>query len=136
MFSLSKSVVVLGLSVLLALEGIQEEERQSSVCVLLEGRTFPVGRKNFSCWKGKYFSVGWKNFSCRMENFFLKFDQKVLNFRKFEWFTDGQLENFFLSDGKFFLVVGKFFSVGMKFFSSCRENIFLSEGRTRNARRI
>ena len=86
MFSLSKSVVVLGLSVLLALEGIQEEERQSSVCVLSEGKFFPVVGK-----------------------IFLKFDQKVLNFRKFEWFTDGQLENFFLSSGKFFLVVGKNF---------------------------
>ena len=44
-----ETVVVLQLSVLLALEGIQEEERQSSVCVLSEGKIFPVGRKIFSC---------------------------------------------------------------------------------------
>ena len=109
-----ETVVVLQLSVLLALEGIQEEERQSFVCVLSDGKYFPVGRKNFSC---------------RKEKFFLKFDQKVLNFRKFEWFTDGQLEEFFLSEGKIFPFV-------RKIFSSCRENIFLSDGRTRNARRI
>ena len=43
-----ETVVVLQLSVLLALEGIQEEERRTFVCVLSEGKTFPVGRKNFS----------------------------------------------------------------------------------------
>ena len=65
----------------------------------LSGKTFPVGRKNFFCWK---------------EKLFLKFDQKVLNFRKFEWFTDGQLEEFFLSSGNFFPVVGKIFSCRME----------------------
>ena len=54
---------VQGLSVLLALEGIQEEERQSSVCVLSEGRTFSVGRKNFSCRKEKLFLSEGKTFS-------------------------------------------------------------------------
>ena len=62
MFSLSKSVVVLGLSVLLALEGIQEEGRETFVCVLLEGKTFPVVGKNFSCRKEKFFLLEGKTF--------------------------------------------------------------------------
>ena len=110
MFSLSKSVVVLGLSVLLALEGIQEEERQSSVCVLSDGRVLPVGRKDSEC---------------RKEKLFLSFDQKVLNFRKFEWFTDEQQEIFFQLSGNFFPVVGKNLE--------CRkEELGMSEGRTWN----
>ncbi|KAI5523653.1 hypothetical protein TVAGG3_0596780, partial [Trichomonas vaginalis G3] len=36
----------------------------------------------------------------------------------------------------FFQLEGNFFPVGRKFFSSCREIFFLSDGRTRNARRI
>ena len=76
------------------------------VCVLSEGKFFPVVGKFFSCWK---------------EKFFLSFDQKVLNFRKFEWFTDGQLENFFLSDGKIF-------PVGKKFFSCRKEGLGMPEG--------
>ena len=91
-------------------------------------RLCPVGRKNFSCRmeelflsERKIFPVGRKNFSCWKEKLFLKVGQKVLNFRKFEWFTDGQLEKFFLSDGKIF-------PVGWKS-SSCRmEGLGMPEG--------
>ena len=98
-------------------------------------RLCPVGRKDFSCWKeglflseGKIFPVGRKIFSCRKEKLFLKFDQKVLNFRKFEWFTDEQQEIFFQLSGNFFPVVGKFFS-------SWKEELGMSEGRTWNVGR-
>ena len=164
--------MVLGLSVLLALEWTRLVVRRTFVCVLSDGRTFPVGRKNFSCRKEelflsegrtfpvgkknfscrkeklflserKIFPVGKKNFSCRKEKFFLKVGQKVLNFRKFEWFTDGQLEKFFLSEGKFFpvgrkifscwkeklfLLEGNFFPVGRKFFSCRKEGLGMPEG--------
>ena len=80
-------------------------------------RLCPVGRKDFSCWKEglfllerNFFPSGRKDFSCWKEKLFLKVGQKVLNFRKFEWFTDGQLEEFFLSEGKNFPFVGKIFS--------------------------
>ena len=43
-----ETVMVLQLSVLLALESIQEEERQSSVCVLSEGKTFSEVRPKSS----------------------------------------------------------------------------------------
>ena len=110
--------------------------RRTFVCVLSEGKTFPVGRKNFSCRKeglfqlsGNFFPVVGKFFSCLKEKFFLSFDQKVLNFRKFEWFTDGQQENFFQLEGRTF-------PVGRKNLECRKEGLGMSDGRTRNARRI
>ena len=95
-------------------------------------RLCPVGRKNFSCWKeelfqlsGNFFPVVGKFFSCLKEKFFLSFDQKVLNFRKFEWFTDEQQEIFFQLSGNFFLV-------GRKDSECWKEGLGMSDGRTRN----
>ena len=94
-----------------------------------------VGHSFVSCRKEEFFQlsrnffpVGRKNFFCRKEKLFLKVGQKVLNFRKFEWFTDGQQK-------KFFLLSRNFFPVGRKNFFCRKEGLGMSEGRTRNVGR-
>ena len=65
-----ETVVVLQLSVLLVWEWTGLVGRRTFVCVLSEGRTFPVGRKNFSCRKEKLFLSEGRTFPVGRKNFF------------------------------------------------------------------
>ena len=58
-----ETVVVLQLSVLLVWEWTRLVVRRMEEFFQLSGKTFPVGRKNFSCWKEKLFLSEGKTFS-------------------------------------------------------------------------